>query len=120
MQYSRSLLKRLVRRILLASGKKKLIPSEQYVGYTKRELLNHLGGTRNKDMHVDHVVPVTEFFRRGIFDPAIINALPNLRLVSALINRAKSDTVPMDAEDIIRACIAEAERRLAVVTKCSL
>lgn len=96
---TRALLKRLISRILKATGKKKNIPSELLVGYTKDELRQHIESQFTGEMswenrnsfHIDHIKPVAQFFREGIYDPAIINALDNLRPLSPEENMAKSD-----------------------------
>lgn len=104
----RQLGKRLVRRVLNASGSRKSLPSEQYLGYTKHQLLQHLGPKPTHTAEVDHYVPVVEFFRRGIVAPSVVNALPNLRWLESTENKKKSDTVPPDAERVIAECLAAA------------
>lgn len=100
----RSTMKRFVRRVLNATGARKSIPSEQYLGYSRHQLHAHLGPRPAPDAEIDHYVPVAEFFRRGITNPAVINALPNLRWLSSADNKAKSDFVPADAEAVIAQC----------------
>jgi hypothetical protein len=102
----RARLKRLVRRTLLAAGTRKKIPSEAYLGYSKHELLAHLGPKPAHDSEIDHYVPVVEFFRRGIFDASVVNALPNLRWLSSLENKIKGSSLPDDAEGVISACMS--------------
>jgi hypothetical protein len=101
----RSYCKRLVVRTLRATGKRKMIPSAQYLGYDKHEFLRVVGAKPSPDHQLDHIVPVVEFIRRGITDPAIINALPNLRFIPAEENRKKSDKVPENADELIAICI---------------
>jgi len=82
--------KRFVRRVLSASGKRKTTPSQQLLGYTTAQLWARLG-PRPEGAHLDHIVPMADFFRRGIFDPAVINALDNLQWLPGAENRRKSD-----------------------------
>lgn len=89
----RSLYKRLVRRVLKKSGKRKEIPSEKYLGYSQKDLMTHLG-PRPEGHELDHIIPIAEFFRRGITDPKTINALHNLQWLPRQENRTKSDNVP--------------------------
>jgi hypothetical protein len=96
--------KRFVRRILISAGKRKIGTVQEIVGYSKDELVAHLG-PRPADAHIDHIVPIAEFLRRGITDPAAINALPNLRWLGAYENRKKSANIPPDADKIISACL---------------
>lgn len=100
----RSAMKRFVRRTLNATGMRKSIPSEQYLGYSRHELRAHLGPRPTPDAEIDHYVPVVEFFRRGVTNPAVINALPNLRWLSPAENKAKADSVPADADAVIARC----------------
>lgn len=99
--------KRFVRRVLSASGKRKVIPSEQYVGYSNAQLVAHLG-PRPDGAHIDHYVPVAEFLRRGIAEPKVINALVNLRWLDGAENQRKSDRVPLDADAVVAACLRAA------------
>lgn len=106
----RQVCKRFVRRVLKATGRRKLIPSEQYLGYSTDDLKMHLG-PRPPGAHVDHYVPIGEFIRRKIEVPAIINALPNLRWLDGALNQTKTDRVPHDADQMIARCIEDARRR---------
>lgn len=112
LEQMRARAKRFVRRTLAATGRRKEIPSEQYLGYSRHELLTWLGQKPFADAEVDHYVPVVEFFRRGITDPAVVNALVNLRWLSSAQNKLKSDTLPADTEQVITACLAAAGKGL--------
>lgn len=107
----RSVCKRFVRRVLRAKGVKKNGTSASYLGYSHVDLINWLGDKPCLDAHVDHIVPISHFISIGITDPAVINALPNLRWLGAEENRRKSAKVPENAPDIVRICIADASRR---------
>lgn len=102
--------RRFIRRVYSAAGLRKSGTSQQIVGYSTQEMVDHLG-PRGFDDHVDHIVPIAEFARRGIFDPAIVNALPNLRWLGAHENRVKSASVPSDADARIAECIRFANSR---------
>ncbi len=105
----RGVYKRLVRRVFNKSGKRKEIPSEKYLGYSQKELLAHLG-ERPAGHDLDHIVPVAEFFRMGITDPMIINALENLRWLESKQNRIKSDSVPSNSDEMIDAIVKRVGR----------
>lgn len=89
----------LVSRCLKLSNKTKTTKTEILLGYTRKQLLEHLETDPNfdnwknntKNWHIDHVFPIKAFSIIGIFDPKIINALDNLRIISAKENRNKSD-----------------------------
>lgn len=97
---ARNACKRMLRRILtMARVKKDGRRHEHLLGYTKDDLRAHLEkqflpgmswGVRNS-FHIDHIKPVAQFFREGIFDPAVINALSNLQVLTPEANRVKSD-----------------------------
>lgn len=101
MDHVRSALKRMLRRVLTMSRVRKDLPTEQLLGYSKDELRRHLESKFNDQMswsdrgsfHIDHITPVAHFFRRGIYDPAIINALSNLQVLTPEQNRRKSDHI---------------------------
>lgn len=98
---ARQACKRMLRRILTMARTRKDLPTEQMLGYSKNDLRIHLEAQFRPGMswsirdsfHIDHKVPVTDFFRRGIFDPATINALENLQVLTPDENRKKSDRV---------------------------
>lgn len=100
----RQVCKRSVRRLLEATGARKNTPTQQLLGYGPRDLSDHLG-EKPPGAHVDHIVPIAEFVRRGIFDPAVVNALPNLRWLGADENRRKSASVPDGADELISRCL---------------
>jgi hypothetical protein len=106
--------KRFLRRVLKASGRRKEIPSEQYLGYTNAALVAHLGPKPSDDSHIDHYVPIAEFLRRGIKSPEVINALPNLRWLGGDANRRKSASVPADADSVIAICLDPQMRHQAL------
>lgn len=102
--------KRFVKRVLNYNGKRKNIPSSQYLGYSTKELVLHLGAKKEGD-HIDHIVPIVEFIRRGITKISVINAFPNLRFLPAKENQKKSATIPVNSEKIIEECFRFVESR---------
>lgn len=98
--------KRFVRRVLEATGKRKQIPSEKYLGYTKHDLLSSIG-PRPEGHDIDHKVPIAEFFRRGIYDVAVINAIVNLHWLPTHDNKKKSAKVPYDVDEIVSKCMRQ-------------
>ncbi len=78
----------------------KLKKTDKYkltVGYTSRELKNHLINHANWNIvknglwEVDHIYPIKAFLDFGIKDIKIVNALSNLQPISRHKNRVKSD-----------------------------
>lgn len=75
--------------------------TERALGYTSRELRAHIESQFQPGMswsargsfHIDHRTPVAEFFRRGVYDPVVINALSNLQPLTPAQNRKKADKV---------------------------
>jgi len=114
----RQAMKRFLHRALKANGQKKHSKTEDHLGYNVTEFQAHLG-PRPDGAHIDHLVPVAEFFRRGIYDPKVISALPNLRWLDADSNRRKSASVPENAEEIITKIFAHLEKRTCRSPVCS-
>lgn len=70
---------------------------KKILGYTPNELIDHITPLLKDGMtwsnygqwHVDHIKPVSLFFKEGITDPSLINALANLQPLWANDNMAK-------------------------------
>lgn len=84
---SAQLVRRVLRKALERMKQGKLDKTEKLLGYTARDFKEHIERNMLPDMswenhgelwHVDHVIPVVEFVRAGITDPAKVNALSNL------------------------------------------
>ena len=83
--------------------------SENFLGYTYQDLYSHLssqrsgfGEYRNKDRwHIDHIIPVAELVRLGVRDPAVINHLDNLQLLTVKQNLSKSDSIRNKSQEEI-------------------
>jgi hypothetical protein len=96
---TRDACKRMLRRVLTMTRVRKDGRHELLLGYTKADLRTHLerqfspgmSWLARESFHIDHIKPVAQFFREGVFDPAVINALSNLQVLTPKENRAKSD-----------------------------
>lgn len=82
---------------LQQTGMKKTAKTKEMLGYTTEELRIHLMNhpnwefCRNKKWDIDHVFPVSAFFREGILDHKIINSLDNLQPLPKVENLSKAD-----------------------------
>lgn len=91
--------KTMLSRVLSMARVSKLCRTESLLGYTKQELRAHLEAQFRPGMswevrgsfEIDHKIPMAHFFRMGVFDPAVINALENLQVLTPAENRRKSD-----------------------------
>lgn len=87
----------LLKRVLNLTGERKSRRTEQILGYTSLQLKAHIEAQFEDGMswddrstwHIDHIEPVAVMHRRGITDPAVINALSNLRPLWAYDNLSK-------------------------------
>lgn len=85
--------------VLRRTGQEKLGRVEVELGYSKEQFISHIEAQFLKGMnwrnhgewHIDHIVPVSEFIKAGIYDHKKINALSNLRPIWAEENLAKKD-----------------------------
>lgn len=90
-----------LRKVLQKSSNKKMSKSEALLGYTGQELRAHIerqflkgmGWHNRRAWHIDHIVPVAALLKRGVTEPAVINALSNLRPLWADDNKEKRDKV---------------------------
>ena len=104
-----------LQRLLKLTGKKKASRTYEALGYTEKDFVAHIESqflrgmtwTERESFHVDHIIPISWFFKNGITDPSIINALSNLRPVFPLENRQKSDTLPDDFEERVAQILKE-------------
>lgn len=90
-----------LRRVMKKIGARKIVKSEQILGYTREQLRAHLEAQFRPGMswesggfHVDHIKPVAAFIREGVTDPAVIHALDNLQILTPHENLTKSDKFP--------------------------
>lgn len=87
-----------LRTSLLKTGQLKLARTSRLLGYTPRDLQEHVRNHPNYEMvkdgewHLDHVFPIAAFVENGIKDMAIINALDNLQPLEGRKNITKGDT----------------------------
>jgi hypothetical protein len=85
----------MLRRSLQATGKDKVGHTSDMLGYSPKELQEHLTKhpdwekVRKKNWHIDHIWPVKAFLDHGITDVAVINSLDNLRPSTQKANNRK-------------------------------
>lgn len=107
---ARNASKNMLRRVLVMARVRKDASTELLLGYTKDQLKRHLESqfkpgmswAARESFHIDHIRPVADFFRAGIFDPAQINALSNLQVLTPEQNRAKRDRLDWPGKVINR------------------
>ena len=100
-RHVRSACKSMLRRILTMARIRKDAKTEHLLGYSKKQLREHIESqflpgmswAARDSFHIDHKTPVAHFFRIGVYDPAVINALENLQPLTPAENRAKRDRV---------------------------
>jgi len=84
-------------RCMKATGQKKLNRTYKILGYTPRELQEHIqshpdwASCVGKVWHIDHIFPVKAFLDHGITDLQKINELANLRPMLGPDNVLKAD-----------------------------
>ncbi len=99
---TRAACKQMLRRVLTMARIRKDAKTETLLGYSKSDLRAHLekqfrpgmSWQQRNTFHIDHIIPVAYFFRNGVYDPAVINALENLQVLTPAENRAKRDQLP--------------------------
>lgn len=90
-------IRKMISRVLALSGDSKTSKSELLIGYTKKDLVEHLekqfenwmSWDNHGEWHIDHVTPISWYNNNGIKDPKIINRLENLRPLRAEENIKK-------------------------------
>lgn len=88
--------RRLLRRVSEFAGRDQAYRSS-VLGYTSQDLAAHMEAqfldgmtwANAGDWHVDHIKPIASFFKEGVTDPAVINALSNLQPLWAEDNLKK-------------------------------
>lgn len=88
----------MLRRVLVMTRVRKDRRTEAMLGYSKEALRKAqfrpgMSWGARESFHIDHKTPVAYFLRRGVTDPAIINALDNLQVLTPEENRRKSDSM---------------------------
>ncbi len=97
-QKVRAVMKQMLHRVLKMARMKKSCTIEKSLGYSKKELRDHIESQFTGDMswqnrssfHIDHIVPIAKFMDHGIHDPSIINNLKNLQVLPPSVNHRKS------------------------------
>jgi hypothetical protein len=93
----RRLCRSLVRRVLKAIDKDKLKKSKELLGYSHKDLRDHLYDHKNLENMgdekwvVDHIFPIKAFLDYGIEDISLINSLDNLQPLEEKENLVKND-----------------------------
>jgi hypothetical protein len=95
----------MVANILKATGKKKSCRSAELLGYTRKELRDHLTNHPNWSTiqgrwSIDHIFPIKAFLEHGIIDIKLINCLDNLQPLELKANISKSGKY--SKEDFLR------------------
>jgi hypothetical protein len=86
-----------LKRTLLALKLNKTDYSHKMLGYTAKELYEHItnhpnwDSVKDADWQLDHIFPVDAFIKHGITDIKLINGLDNLQPLSKEENRIKSN-----------------------------
>lgn len=96
---SREALSGMIKRACKLTGKKKNFKTSDVLGYTVGEFVLRIESQFKEGMtwqnhgewHIDHIKPLSMFIRKGVTDPAIINALSNLQPLWATDNYSKRD-----------------------------
>jgi hypothetical protein len=87
---------KLVKMSLNVTGRVKNQRTHKLLGYTYKELQNHITNhpdwnkLKTQKWHIDHIFPIIAFVNHDIFDLKIINALDNLRPMKAIDNMRKN------------------------------
>lgn len=95
-QFFRNRCKGIVRNALRSLAKTKDETTEKLLGYTAKQLREHIFAHPNWDLvkngkwHVDHKFPIRAFLDHGISDLKIINCLENLQPISEYDNLSKN------------------------------
>jgi len=92
--------KNLLRRVCSLNKYIKNDNTHKLLNYSFKEFKEHIESTFDDNMcwnnrvsfEIDHIVPVAEFFRRGVTNPCFVNALNNLTAITPFDNKKKSDT----------------------------
>jgi len=86
----------MLQKVLKSSKTEKIGKTELLLGYTCKELQNHIFNHPNWqlckgiDWDVDHIFPIKAFLEAGITYPKVINSLDNLQPLPKEINASKS------------------------------
>ena len=95
-----------IKRFMDATGQTKTRNTHELLGYTPKQLQNHILNhpdyilLKDEEWHVDHIFPIKAFLDHGILDLKIINALDNLRPMKSKENISKADNY--DKEKFIK------------------
>jgi hypothetical protein len=96
----RSILRSMVSRVIKLTKRGKTSKTFDALGYSagdfmahiERQFLQGMAWENHGEWHVDHISSVAELTASGVFDPAVINCLSNLRPIWASDNLRKGAT----------------------------
>jgi hypothetical protein len=104
-----SLARRMIHNMKHRMGYKKTTKTEKILGYTFQDFKENIESKfepwMNWDNHglgdnkwsIDHIIPVAALIRASVRDPAVINALWNLKPMQSKDNIKKSDSITQEA-----------------------
>ena len=87
---------KILKAVLKVTGRTKNAKTAKLLGYDYKQLQEHIQNhpnwakVKNKVWHIDHIFPIKAFLDYGISDLKIINALDNLRPLTAKANLKKN------------------------------
>jgi len=95
--------RKVIKRVINASGSKKESKTESITGYGVDKFIARIEYTFKDGMswenygewHVDHIIPISYFLKKGVTCQRTINSLCNLRAMWAIDNIRKSDKHPL-------------------------
>lgn len=98
---TKHLLRSMVARVIKGAKTEKSSSTFDCLGYSASDFRSHIekqftrgmSWDNHGDWHIDHVIPVSFFIKSGEVDPAVVNALHNLKPLWAEDNHKKSDRV---------------------------
>jgi hypothetical protein len=86
-----------IHRFMKATGQTKTKSTHLLLGYTPKELQDHILNhpnyekCKNKEWHVDHIFPIQAFLDHNILDLKLINNLDNLMPIEGVENLSKAN-----------------------------
>lgn len=97
----------LIRGAITRAGNKKNNKTIDIVGYDYKKFIERITYTFKKGMtwnnygewHIDHIIPISHFTKKGVNSPMVINSLCNLRAMWAIDNIKKGSKHPFRGSD---------------------
>lgn len=113
-QKSKQVIRQTLTNYLKSNGIRKQDKTEKILQYTFSEFKRHIEnlledwmtwgnyGLGENKWNIDHVVPISYLVKIGISDPAIVNALCNLRPMHSIENIKKSATLTEESNKVLK------------------